>query len=287
MKKIGFIGIGVMGKSMARNLMKAGFEVTVYSRRKVTAEELLAEGAGWADTPAACTEGQDAVITIVGFPKDVDQVYFGENGILSAARPGQYLIDMTTTNPSQAVQIYEAAKEKGCFAIDAPVSGGDSGARNAKLTIMCGGDREAFEACRDIFLAMGPSLHYMGGAGCGQHTKACNQIALAGCLTSAAEAISYARRNGLDPQAMYNAISKGAAASWQLDNNGVKMIAENYDPGFFIKHYVKDLNIAIEQAEKAGLTLELAVRVRDMMAELAEEGLGEAGTQSIIKHYMK
>ncbi len=285
MKKIGFVGIGVMGKSMARNLMKAGFELTVYSRRQVSAQELMDEGAAWAATPAACAAGQDAVITMVGFPKDVDEVYFGENGILSGAREGAYLIDMTTTSPSQSVRIYEAAKEKGMHAVDAPVSGGDSGARSGTLTIMCGGDEADVEACRPLFEAMGSYLHYMGPAGAGQHTKAANQIALAGTLTTAAEAIMYSKKNGLDPMKVYEAISKGAAGSWQLDNNGVKMIRGDFAPGFFIKHYIKDMRIAVEEAEKVGVDLEIVRKVLADFEDLAAQGMENDGTQSIIKHY--
>lgn len=286
MKKIGFIGIGVMGKSQAANLMKAGYELTVYSRTKEKARELLDAGAAWADTPAACSRGQDAVITMVGFPKDVEEVYFGENGVLEGAWPGTILIDMTTTSPSLSVRIYEEAKKRGIAALDAPVSGGDTGAKNGTLTIMVGGDRDAYDECTELFSAMGTTLNYMGGPGAGQHTKMANQIALSGCIATAAEAIAYSVKNGLDPKAVYDAIRGGAAGSWQLENNGAKMIAGNMDPGFYIMHFVKDMKIAKEEAEKVGLDMEVMDRVLSIYEQLEEEGRAKDGTQAVIHHYI-
>ena len=218
MKKIGFIGIGVMGCAMASNLMKKGYELTVYTRTKQKAEVLLEKGAKWCDTAADCAKGQDAVITMVGFPNDVEEVYFGESGIFSAAEEGTYLIDMTTTSPKLSVKIYNAAKERKMHALDAPVSGGDTGAKNGTLSIMVGGDREAFDACHDIFAAMGTNIIYEGPAGCGQHTKMANQIALGGAISGVCEALAYAKAVGLDQQTMLDSISAGAAGSWQMTN---------------------------------------------------------------------
>jgi len=287
MKKIGFIGIGIMGKSMVRNLMKAGYDVSVYNRTKSKAEDVIAEGAHWCENAGQCAFQQDIVISIVGFPKDVEEVYFGPAGIIANAKPGAYIIDMTTTTPKLSVRIYEEAKKKGVFALDAPVSGGDTGAKNGTLAIMVGGDKEAFDACLPVFQAMGKNIMYEGKAGCGQHCKAANQIALCGTLASCAEAITYAEKNGLDPKVMLDTISTGAAGSWQLDNNGRKMLVEDYKPGFMIDHYIKDLRIAEEGAKDAGFELPIVEKVLAMFLKLQEEGDGRLGTQAIIKEYNK
>ena len=195
---IGFIGIGVMGESMARHLLRAGHSLTVYNRTKSKAEKLLGEGAAWAESAGACARGQDVVITIVGFPKDVEEVYLGEGGILQNAKPGATLIDMTTTSPALWQRIAAEAQKRGLHPLDAPVSGGDSGARNATLSIMVGGAQEDFEAMRPLFACMGKSITLTGGPGCGQHTKMANQIAIAGCVAGVAEAIRYGEAGGLD-----------------------------------------------------------------------------------------
>ncbi|WP_079988361.1 NAD(P)-dependent oxidoreductase [Anaerotruncus rubiinfantis] len=285
MKKIGFIGLGVMGQSMARNLMKAGFSLTVYNRTKSKADGLIAEGAAWADTPGQCAKDQDAVITIVGYPKDVHQVYFNEDGILANAKPGAYLIDMTTTSPKLSIEIYEAAKARGIFALDAPVSGGDVGAKNATLAIMVGGDQAAFDTCMPIFSAMGQNIRHMGAAGAGQHTKMANQIAIAGAVAGVCEALAYAKAAGLDLQGVLDAISTGAAGSWQMSNNAPRMLAGDYAPGFFIKHYIKDLVIAKEGVDGVSLSLPVAEVVLGMYQQLQEEGFGDDGTQALIKYY--
>jgi 3-hydroxyisobutyrate dehydrogenase len=281
--KIGFIGVGVMGGPMVLNLMKKGFEVSVYTRTKEKAASVVAAGAQWCDSVAACAAGRDVVITIVGYPKDVEEVYFGKGGILDSADKGATLIDMTTTSPKLSERIYAAAKEKGMTSLDAPVSGGDVGAQKGTLAIMVGGDREAFDRMAPVFAAMGTNIRYQGGAGCGQHTKMANQIAITGCIASVCEAIAYAKRCGLDPQDMFDAISTGAAGSWQLTNNGQKIIDGNYAPGFYVKHFIKDMNIALEEAQARGMALDVLKLVRDKYDELAAQGGQDDGTQALIK----
>ena len=281
--KIGFIGVGVMGGPMVLNLMKKGFDVSIYTRTKSKAEGVIAAGAHWCDTIADCAAGRDVVITIVGYPKDVEEVYFSEKGILNSADKGTVLIDMTTTSPRRSERIYAAAKEKGMTALDAPVSGGDVGAQKGTLAIMVGGDRDAFDKMHDVFAAMGTNIRYQGGAGCGQHTKMANQIAISGCVAAVCEAIAYAKRCGLDPQDMFDAISTGAAGSWQLTNNGQKIINGDYAPGFYVKHFIKDMNIALDEAQARDLDLTVLHRVRDTYDELAAQGGADEGTQALIK----
>lgn len=281
--KIGFIGVGVMGGPMVLNLMKKGFDVSIYTRTKSKAEGVIAAGAHWCDTIADCAAGRDVVITIVGYPKDVEEVYFSEKGILNSADKGTVLIDMTTTSPRLSERIYAAAKEKGMTALDAPVSGGDVGAQKGTLAIMVGGDRDAFDKMHDVFAAMGTNIRYQGGAGCGQHTKMANQIAISGCVAAVCEAIAYAKRCGLGPQDMFDAISTGAAGSWQLTNNGQKIINGDYAPGFYVKHFIKDMNIALDEAQARDLDLTVLHMVRDKYDELAAQGGADEGTQALIK----
>lgn len=281
--KIGFIGVGVMGGPMVLNLMKKGFDVSIYTRTKSKAEGVIAAGAHWCDTIADCAAGRDVVITIVGYPKDVEEVYFSEKGILNSADKDTVLIDMTTTSPRLSERIYAAAKEKGMTALDAPVSGGDVGAQKGTLAIMVGGDRDAFDKMHDVFAAMGTNIRYQGGAGCGQHTKMANQIAISGCVAAVCEAIAYAKRCGLDPQDMFDAISTGAAGSWQLTNNGQKIINGDYAPGFYVKHFIKDMNIALDEAQARDLDLTVLHMVRDKYDELAAQGGADEGTQALIK----
>ena len=281
--KIGFIGVGVMGAPMVQNLMKKGHELSVYNRTKEKAAGVVAAGAKWCESAGACAKDQDVVITIVGYPKDVEEVYFAPGGILDSAAPGTVLIDMTTTSPRLSERIYAAAKEKGMTALDAPVSGGDVGAQKGTLAIMVGGDREAFDRMQEVFAAMGTNIRYMGGAGCGQHTKMANQIAISGCIAAESEAIAYAEACGLKPQEMFDAISTGAAGSWQLTNNGQKIIDGNYAPGFYVKHFIKDMNIALEEAKDRDLPLDVLKLVRDKYDELAAAGGGDEGTQALIQ----
>ena len=285
MKKIGFIGVGVMGKPMVRNLMKKGFPVSIYTRTKSKVLDVIEEGAVWCDDVKTCAAGADVVITMVGYPKDVEEVYFGETGIIANARPGAVLIDMTTTSPRLSERIYAEARARGIQALDAPVSGGDSGAKAGTLSIMVGGDRDAFDACQDVLSAMGTNIVYEGGAGKGQHTKMANQIALAGVVASVSEAIAYARHTGLDVDTMLASISKGAAGSWQMDHNAPKMVSGDMAPGFFIKHFIKDMAIADEEAIAAGLTMPVLEQVLAMYRNLDQRGEGDLGTQAIIHYF--
>ncbi len=283
MKSIGFIGVGVMGRSMVKNLLKAGYEVAIYSRTKSKLEDFLKENnVTWCDSAAQCASGRDAVITMVGYPKDVEQVYFGQEGIIAAAQPGTYLIDMTTTDPKLSVRIYEEGTASGLHTLDAPVSGGDTGAKNGTLSIMVGGQEEDFKACLPLFEAMGKQIVYEGPAGAGQHTKMANQIAIAGTIAGVSEALAYAERAGLDTQKMLDSISKGAAGSWQMENLMPKMMREDYAPGFFLKHFIKDMKIA--QGQGFG-SLPVLERVCTMYGDLEAEGLGDLGTQALIRYY--
>lgn len=285
-KNVGFIGAGVMGKSMIRNLMKKGFQVTVYSRTKSKAEDIIAEGATWRDSAAECAKGQDIIITIVGFPKDVEETYFGEKGIIANSEDNAILIDMTTSSPKLAAKIYDEAKAAGKHALDAPVSGGDSGAKAGTLSIMVGGDKDIFEQAMPVFEAMGTNIIYEGAAGCGQHTKMANQIALTGCIAGVCEAITYARKTGLDIQTMLDSISAGAAGSWQMSNMAPRMLKGDFNPGFFIKHYIKDMNIATEEGREAGADLSISEAVLAIYKDLEAKGLGDLGTQALLKHYL-
>lgn len=285
MKKIGFVGVGIMGKSMVRNLMKAGFDVSIYTRTKSKAEDVISEGAHWCGSIKECAAGKEAVISIVGYPKDVEEVYFGENGLIENADNGAYLIDMTTTSPKLSVRIYEEAKTKGIHALDAPVTGGDTGAKAGTLTILAGGDKEAFDACLPVFEAMGKNITYEGKAGNGQHTKMCNQIAIAGALAGACEAMAYARGNGLDVSLMMKSIATGAAGSAQLSNVASRVLEDNLQPGFFIKHFIKDMSIAAEGAADADVELGVLDYVLSMYKKLEQDGMGDLGTQALIKYY--
>lgn len=285
MRKIGFIGIGVMGQSMARHLMNKGYEVAVYTRTKEKAQGIIEEGAKWCESVAECAKGRDVVITMVGYPKDVEEVYFGESGVLASADQGTYLIDMTTTSPKLAIKIDEVAQKKGLHALDAPVSGGDVGAQKGTLAIMVGGEESDFKACHEIFECMGTNIVYEGKAGNGQHTKMANQIALGGIITSLCEAMAYAKHVGLDMDKMLGSISTGAAGSWQMSNMAPRIAKGDLDPGFYIKHYIKDMTIALEEGHDAGLKMEMLEKIRAMYEKLQDEGYGDLGTQALIKYY--
>ncbi|AKU27543.1 oxidoreductase [Geobacillus lituanicus] len=287
MKTIGFIGLGVMGKSMARHLLKAGYPLLVYTRTKEKAEDLLQEGAVWKETVADLAREADVVITMVGYPHDVEQVYFGEGGILENARPGTYVIDMTTSTPTLAKSIYEAAKQKGIHALDAPVSGGDIGAREGTLTIMVGGDEDVFLACKPILERLGTNIVRQGGAGAGQHTKMCNQIAIATNMIGVCEAMAYAKRAGLDPFKVLESIAKGAAGSWSLSNLAPRMLSGDFAPGFYVKHFIKDMKIALEEAERMNLPLPGLALAKQLYEELAQAGEENSGTQALYKRYIR
>ncbi|GAX89810.1 oxidoreductase [Effusibacillus lacus] len=285
METIGFIGTGVMGRSMAGHLLKAGHPVIVYNRTRSKAEDLLALGAKWEKRISQLARQSDVIITMVGYPKDVEEIYLGENGIVNHAREGSYIIDMTTSSPSLAKKIYEAAKAKGIHSLDAPVSGGDIGAREARLSIMVGGDRADFEAVMPILSLMGTNIVLQGAAGAGQHTKMCNQIVIASNMIGVCEAMAYAKKAGLNPEQVLQSISSGAAGSWSLSNLAPRMIAGNFEPGFYVKHFIKDMQIALDSAKEMGLLtpgLELAKSLYDT---LAEQGYEECGTQVLYKLY--
>ena len=284
MKKIGFVGVGIMGKSMVRNLMKAGYELHIYARTKSKVEDVISEGAVYHDTVGDCASNVDVMISIVGYPKDVEEVYFGEKGILNSAKEGTYVIDMTTSSPKLAKKIYDAAKEKGLHAMDAPVTGGDTGAKNGTLSILVGGDKEDYEACHKVFEAMGTNINYEGGPGCGQHTKMANQIMIAGTLSGVCEAMRYAEAQGLDLHTLLDSVATGAAGSKQLDAFGEKIIEGDFAPGFFMKHFIKDMNLAVEEAESKGLDLKILKQVLENYRTL-EEAYGDLGTQTLIKFY--
>ncbi|WP_203290064.1 NAD(P)-dependent oxidoreductase [Metabacillus sp. cB07] len=283
MTHIGFIGTGVMGTSMAMHLLKAGYPVSIYTRTKEKAEDLLKEGAVWRETAEELAGHSDVIMTMVGYPSDVEELYLGDHGILNAAKSGTYVIDMTTSKPSLAIHIYELAKQKGIYSIDAPVSGGDVGAREARLSIMAGGDKEAFEACLPIFSIIGKNIVYQGPAGSGQHTKMCNQIAIAAGMIGVSEAIAYAHSAGLDPENVLKSISAGAAGSWSLSNLAPRMLKDDFEPGFYVKHFLKDMSIAIEEAEQMNMEVPGLALAHKLYTELSEKGEAESGTQALYK----
>ena len=284
--KIGFIGIGVMGNGMVQNLLKHGYSVNVYSRTKAKADEVVKAGAVWCDTIAECVAGAETVITMVGYPKDVEEVYLSDVGILKSAVPGTVVIDMTTTSPQLSRRIYEEAKKYAIPALDAPVSGGDTGARAGTLAIMVGGDELVFEKCRPIFQAMGEKICYAGRAGNGQHMKMANQIAIAGAGAGVSEAVAYAYSAGLDLEKMLETIYTGAAGSWQMSYNGPKMLKGDFTPGFFMKHFVKDMSIATEEAGRMDIDLPVLGTVLSIYQFLVAEGYGDEGTQALIRAYL-
>ncbi len=287
MKKIAFIGVGIMGKSMVRNLMKAGFELNIYARTKAKVEDVISEGAIFHESICDCVRGCEVVISIVGYPADVEEIYLQPGNILDSAQPGTYLIDMTTSSPTLAKKLYETGTEKGFHMLDAPVTGGDVGARNGTLSILVGGDEDDFNACMPLFEAMGTNIRYMGKAGCGQHAKLANQIMLAGTLAGVCEAYTYAKAEGLDLQTVFDALSTGAASSAQLSMQWPKIMAKDYAPGFFIKHFVKDMRLASEEADDKELSLDILNRVLENYITLQDEGYGDEGTQGLIHYYDK
>lgn len=281
--RVGFIGTGVMGASMAGHILKAGFQLTLFSRTKAKADSLLTAGAKWADSPKAVAEQSDVVCAIVGYPKDVREVFLGEHGALAGARPSAVLIDMTTSEPALAQEIYEAANEKNVAALDAPVSGGDSGARNATLSIMVGGDADVFAAMSPLFECLGKTIVHQGPAGAGQHTKLVNQILIAGALNGVCEAMLYAIKAGLDPKVVLQSVGGGAAASWQLNNLGPKMIDGDFEPGFYVEHFVKDMSIALAEARKMQMAIPGLGLVAQLFNAAVGQGMGRKGTHSLFQ----
>ncbi|WP_025731532.1 NAD(P)-dependent oxidoreductase [Heyndrickxia ginsengihumi] len=282
---IGFIGLGVMGRNMAFNLLKSGYSLNVYNRSKDKANLLLEQGATWCPSPKEVAEQSAVIITMVGYPYDVEEVYFGENGLLKHANEQTVLIDMTTSTPTLARKIYQAAKEKNIEAIDAPVSGGDIGAQKGNLTIMVGGDVETFEKVLPVLKVLGENIVHQGAAGSGQHTKMCNQIAIASNMMGVSEAIVYAKKAELDPEKVLKSISAGAAGSWSLSNLIPRVLAGDYSPGFFIKHFIKDMKIALDEAEKMNLELPGLALSKKLYEQLAENGEENSGTQALVKYW--
>ncbi|AQS43723.1 NAD(P)-dependent oxidoreductase [Bacillus velezensis] len=286
-KTVGFIGLGVMGNSMASHILEAGYPVLVYTRTKHKAEEVLNKGAVWQETVKDLSEKADIIITMVGYPSDVEEIYLGESGILRHAKEGAFVIDMTTSKPSLAKKIAEKAKEKSIHALDAPVSGGDIGARNGTLAIMAGGEKEAFEACLPLFSVMGENIQYQGPAGSGQHTKMCNQIAIAAGMVGVAEAMAYAEKSGLNPEQVLKSITTGAAGSWSLSNLAPRMLKGDFAPGFYVKHFIKDMGIALEEAELMGEEMPGLALAKSLYDKLSAQGEENSGTQSIYKLWVK
>ena len=284
MQKIAFIGAGVMGNSMISNLLQAGFAVTVYNRTKAKAAAVLAKGAVWADTPKAAARGSATVITIVGTPRDVEEVYLGENGIFQADFKG-LAIDMTTSDPKLAERLFTKGEQQGIAVLDAPVSGGDKGAREATLSIMVGGSKDAYDKAQPIFQALGTNIRYFGKAGSGQYVKMCNQLAIAAGMVGIAESVMFAKKAGLEPSEVLAAIEHGAAGSWSLSNYVPRILKGDFAPGFAIKHFLKDLGIAINSAEQMGLDLPATKQAQKLYQILADRGLEEEGIQAIIKYY--
>nr|NJM01207.1 NAD(P)-dependent oxidoreductase [Desulfobacula sp.] len=272
-----------MGRSMAGHVLGAGYEVHVYTRTKGTAADLISKGAVWEDSVAALGRKCRVIITMVGYPSDVEEVYLGEGGILAHAGEGTLVIDMTTSGPDLAVRIYEKARLSAIEALDAPVSGGDLGARNATLSIMAGGDKAAFDRALPLFEVMGKNVVFQGKPGSGQHTKMANQIAIAAGMVAVCESIAYAKRSGLDPETVLKSIGAGAAASWSLTHLGPKMISGNMEPGFYVKHFIKDMKIAVDSAQRLGLStpgLALALSLYEKLARMGDE---DKGTQALFK----
>ena len=280
--KVSWIGTGVMGKSMAMHLMSAGHDMTVYNRTTNKTKELVDNGATLATTIKDAVSNSDVVFTMVGYPKDVQEVLYE---IFEHAKKGTLVIDMTTSSPKLAKKLYLKGKDNGIRVMDAPVSGGDSGARNATLSIMVGGDKTDYDEVLPLFEIMGKTINYMGEAGNGQHTKMANQIAVAGATSAMCEAIAYAKTVGMEPGEVLEAISKGAAGSWQLTNMAPRVLNNDLNPGFYLKHFVKDMTLVKEESNERELTLDMLETILSMYEELVEDGYGDLGSQALIKYY--
>jgi 3-hydroxyisobutyrate dehydrogenase len=280
--RVGWIGTGVMGRWMCHHLLARGYKATVYNRSRDKAKPLLDEGAAWADSPRAVAERSDVVFAIVGFPRDVREVFLGPDGALAGSRPGSVLVDMTTSEPSLAQEIAAAAKAKGAHAIDAPVSGGDVGARNAALSIMVGGEAEAVEAVRPLFECMGKTIVHQGPAGAGQHTKMVNQVLIATNMIGVCEALLYGYKAGLDLKTVLQSVGGGAAASWSLNTLGPRILDGNFDQGFFVEHFVKDMGIALEEAKRMNLALPGLALAHQLYVAVMAQGYGRKATQALM-----
>jgi 3-hydroxyisobutyrate dehydrogenase len=280
---IGWIGTGVMGNAMCAHLINAGHRLFVYNRSRSKAENLVAKGAIWCDTPAAVAHEGQVVFSIVGFPSDVESVMMGEQGVMAGSKPGTVLVDMTTSSPALARKVYDAAKKKSVSALDAPVSGGDVGAREAALAIMVGGEKQTYEEVHPLFEFMGKNIAYMGAAGAGQHTKMCNQILIAGTMIGTVESLLYAHRMGMDMDAVIDVIGQGAASSWSINNLGRRIAKNDFNPGFFIKHFVKDMGIALAEAQRVNLSLPGLAMVHQFYIAAMAMGHENLGTQGIYR----
>ncbi|MEM8867615.1 MAG: NAD(P)-dependent oxidoreductase [Verrucomicrobiota bacterium] len=282
---IGFVGTGVMGCPMALHLQEAGYQLFVHNRTASRARPLVDGGATFCETPGAVAAQSDVIFAIVGFPPDVESVFLGEAGILQAAKEGAIIVDMTTSRPDLAVKIAKEAAVKGVTALDAPVSGGDVGAKNGALSIMVGGEQAAFEALLPLFELMGGNIVYQGPAGSGQHTKMSNQIAIASTMLAMCESLTYAKAAGLDPETVLASISKGAAGSWTLTNLAPRVLKSDYAPGFYVKHFIKDMQIALDSSEAMGIPTPGLKIALEKFVQIAADGYGDNGTQAVIKAY--
>lgn len=281
--KIGFIGTGVMGKSIVKHFLTAGHEVAVYNRTKSKTDELVEKGATWQETPAKVTNASEIIFSMVGYPSDVEEIYYGTDGTFSIDVAGKTLIDLTTSTPTLAEKIYQTAKENGAAAMDAPVSGGDLGAQNATLTIMVGGDQATYDQVVPLFEIMGKSYSLQGAAGSGQHTKMANQIMIAGTMTGMTEMLVYAKAANLDVPKVLETLGGGAAQNWSMTNYAPRILKADYSPGFFVKHFIKDLKIALDEAEKMQLDLPATKLATELYERLADQGFENDGTQALIK----
>jgi 3-hydroxyisobutyrate dehydrogenase len=279
---LGWIGTGIMGRSMCGHLLAKGNPVTVYSRTKERAASLIEQGARWADSPREVAESANILFTMVGFPADVRDVYFGDSGVLRTLRPGAIAVDMTTTEPSLAIEIAKAAKSKGAAAVDAPVSGGDVGARNATLSIMVGGDADAVARVMPCFEIMGKNIVHQGGPGAGQHTKMCNQIVIAGTMIGVCESLIYGTRAGLNLETMLRSIRSGAAGCWTLENLAPRVLKRNFDPGFVVEHFIKDMGIALAEAGRMKLAMPGLALVHQLYVAVQAQGHGRKGTHALM-----
>jgi 3-hydroxyisobutyrate dehydrogenase len=279
---VGWIGTGVMGRSMFGHILDKGFRGVVHTRTREKATSVLEKGARWCESPAGVAEKADVIFTMVGFPADVRQVYLQPGGLIDSSRPGSILVDMTTTSPSLAAEIYEKAKTRQLYSLDAPVSGGDIGARNAALSIMAGGDEAVFKALEPLFTLMGKKIVYQGKAGSGQHTKMCNQIQIAGTMIGMCECLIYGYKAGLNLETMLNSISGGAAACWSLDNLAPRILRRDFEPGFFVRHFIKDMSIALDEARRMELPLPGLAMVQQLYQSVSALGFADKGTQALI-----
>lgn len=280
--RVGWIGTGVMGRSMARHLASAGYPTTVYSRTREKAAGALEAGAAWADSPRAVAEASDVVFTMVGFPRDVREVYLSDAGVMAGIAAGAIVVDMTTTEPTLAIEIFEAAKAKGAGAVDAPVSGGDVGARNQSLSIMVGGMPDIVAAVMPLLRILGKNIVHQGGPGAGQHTKMCNQIVIAGTMIGVCESLLYAYRAKLEPAKMLQSIKSGAAGCWTLENLAPRMLNGDFEPGFIVEHFVKDMGIALAESQRMGLAMPGLALVHQLYLAVEAQGHGRRGTQALL-----